>query len=228
MQELKLLAKTQDTTEGIPVEPEPVEAQRPPPAIPVEIRNAAEAIGALPDRSRESEVIVPPLFRDLVLMLLQPLCIFMAEVGLELDSSPTDHLLASDSILVLLQNRDHLQIGNGGDAQRDVLQQCPAFLTHVAGEDEDDLGCDRNRLKAADSPKLIAIDLLMEVRIAEIGEEAGSQHHLHLLDRRVLKNLKDFLHLFAGQGCLHGKSFQCGVAYRPATGRIKAGQNSIC
>lgn len=161
---------------------EPVEVQAPPAGGKDEVGDAAVATRVLPDRSREDEVVLPPFLRDLVLMLQDPLGVFVAEIGIELLAGSPNHLLAVDGALALLQERDRLKVLHCGDAARGVLEERPAFLAHVAGEDG-------GLLETAQPPEILAVDLLIEIRVAQIRKQSGSKHPLYLLARRVLEDL---------------------------------------
>ncbi len=102
-------------------------------AMPVEERHAAAAIRVLPDGTREHQIETLEFRRNLIMVLKEILDVFLSVVGFELDGSP-NHLLAIDVAFAWLQKGDWLDVGNGIDAARCVLDEFPAFRAHVAFE----------------------------------------------------------------------------------------------
>lgn len=127
-----LLAGRRETAATTEAVPEPVEVQVPPAAKPTKKRNEQAAVADLPDRPRENQVITPEFGRNLVLVLFQPLGVFLAKVGIELESDPANHLLSVHPVLPVLVERD---TGDGsGDTPWDVLQKGPVVLPLVVAE----------------------------------------------------------------------------------------------
>ena len=135
VQRSELLARTQSPIAGEPVAPEPAEEQTPPVAVPVEARDAAAAARTPPDRSREGQIELPELRRDLVLVLQEPFGVFLTEIGVELFASSTDHLFPVDRAFARFEEGYQFQVGDRVDGPLGTgLHELPAFLPHVAGE----------------------------------------------------------------------------------------------
>ena len=66
----------------------------------------------LPDRTRKGDVVISPLLRDFVLVFEEPFGVFMAEIGIELIASSTNHLFTVDAVFAGLQDFLQLEAGH--------------------------------------------------------------------------------------------------------------------
>ena len=130
---VKLLAGAHQPVEGVPVSPEPEEDQGPPPAVPVEDRNAQATARRPPRRSREHQIELVPPGRDFLLVPEEVLGLALAEAGVLL-LRPSPHLLAGDAAFATLEERDKLEVRRGQGLVRNVLDELPVLPCHVAKE----------------------------------------------------------------------------------------------
>lgn len=134
---MKLLAGTQQPIAGVPVALEPAETQTPPLAAPAKVRDAQAAVRRPPHRPGENQVVVPPLGRNLLLMLEEVLSLTLTERSILL-LRPFPHLLAGYVGLPAIEEGDKLELVGGDRVALHVLEEDPPLLRHVAEEGEND------------------------------------------------------------------------------------------
>ena len=137
-----LLAETRQRVVAVVVGVEPVEVEVPLTAIPVEEGNDRVTAAALPDRPGEDDELAAARLRDEVLVLQQELRVLLAPVGFEVTAGPNDELFATDPALVLLEEENVDEVGDGVERElgvtAPVLEQLPVvLLAHVTLEDGD-------------------------------------------------------------------------------------------